>query len=302
MDDIRLSVVIAAHNVSGVIDACLLALAAQSATTPLEVIVADSSTDSTPEIIRERFPWVRLLHFDEPLAVPVLRGRGIAAARGAIIAILDPFSVAASDWALQLLGAHARHSHIVIGGSVDLYRAESASYATWSVYLNEYGLFMSPVVRGETWILAGSNLSYKRAALFDGSTPRYPVFWKTYVNWEIEGGGSPLWLEPDVRVELNKPVAFSDFLGTRYLHGRCFAGMRVERASTAVRVARAASTPAVPLLLLWRWTCGFWPKRRGRLRFAATMPAQLAFFSVWAWGEAWGYLRGSGTCCEQLYY
>lgn len=302
MGGVQLSVVIAAHNASAVIASCLSALAAQSGTVALEVIVADSSTDTTPEIVGTQFPWVRLLHFEEPLTIPALRGRGIAAAGGAVIAILDPFSIAAPDWAAQVMGAHGRHHHLVVGGSVDLYRAESASYATWVLYLNEYGLFMSPVARGATWILPGSNLSYKRAALFDGLAPRYPVFWKTHANSAIEGGGSALWLEPDVRVELNKPIPFVDFLRTRYHHGRCFAGMRVPEASWTARAVRAASTLLVPLVLMGRWTGGFWPKRRRRLRFVATIPAQLALFSVWAWGEALGYLRGTGRSCGQLFY
>lgn len=302
MAGVQLSVVIATHDASTVIDACLSALAPQAGAVALEVIVADSSTDATPMIVRERFPWVRLLHFEDSLAVPALRGRGIAAARGAIIAILDPFSVAAPDWAAQVLRAHESHAHTAIGGSVDLFQAESASYATWSRYLNEYGLFMSPIVRGGTWILPGSNLSYKREALFDGPTPRFPVFWKTFVNWNIESGGSPMWLEPGIRVELNKPIAFAEFFRTRYHHGRCFAGMRVMGATRTTRTMRAGSTLLVPLILMWRWTAGFWPKQRRRLRFAATMPAQLALFGMWAWGEAWGYLRGTGRSCEQLYY
>jgi len=302
MGGVQLSVVIAAHNASDVIAACLSALAPQSGHVALEVIVADSSTDATAAIVATQFPWVRLLHSDEPQTIPALRGRGIAAAEGAVIAILDPFSVAAPDWATQVVNAHARQHHLVAGGSVDLYRAASASYATWALYLNEYGLFMSPVVRGATWILPGSNLSYKRAALFDGLTPRYPVFWKTEANRVIEGGGSDLWLEPDVRVELNKPIPFGDFLRTRYHHGRCFAGMRVDGATWTTRAARAVSALLVPVVLMGRWTRGFWPKRTGRMRFVASMPAQLALFSVWAWGEACGYLRGTGRSCGQLFY
>lgn len=302
MGDVRLSVVIAAHNACAVIEACLLALEPQALTVPLEVIVADSSTDGTAELVRRRFPWVRLMHFERPLAVPALRGRGIGTARGTIVAILDPYSVAAADWAECVLNAHARRDNLVIGGSVDLYHPHSCSWATWAVYLNEYGLFMPPVVQGKTWIVPGSNLSYKRAALFDGSAPRYPVFWKTYVNWEIERAGSALWLDPDIRVELNKPIAFGDFLRTRYHHGRCFAGMRLENASTATRVLRAGSTVLIPMLQLWRWSRGFWTKRRRRWQFVLTLPAQAALFTVWAWGEACGYLRGSGRCCEQLYY
>jgi hypothetical protein len=172
----------------------------------------------------------------------------------------------------------------------------------WTLYLNEYGLFMPPIVEGETWIVPGSNVAYKRAALFDGVTPRYPVFWKTFANWEIEQDRSPLWLEPAMRVDLYKPIPLSDYLKTRYHHGRCFAGLRVRQASWVVRVARALSTPLVPALLLWRWTRGFWSKRRERARFVLTMPAQFVLFAVWAWGEALGYLRGSADTCDQLFY
>lgn len=302
MAGVQLSIIIAAHNASTVIDTCLSALAPQAGSVALEVIVADSSTDATPFIVRERFPWVRLLHFDEPLPVPALRGQGIAVAEGAIIAILDPHCVAAPDWAAQVVRAHGDHTHAAIGGPVDLFGAESASYATWSRYLNEYGFFMSPVRRGGSGSLPGNNLSYKRAALFDGPTPRYPVYWRTFVNAGIEGARPPMWLQPEIRVEVNKPIPFAEFLRSRYHHGRCFAGMRVRGASKGTRAVRAVSTALVPLLLMWRRTAGFWPKQKQRVRFAATVPAQVAFFLVWASGEACGYLLGAGRSCEQIYY
>ncbi len=300
--DIWLSVVIGSHNASAVIEACLAALAPQVSAQRMEVIVADSSTDDTAERIRAGFPWVHLLHFEQPLSVPALRGRGIEVARGEIIALLDPYSVAAPDWAERMLHAHDGNDHLAIGGSVGLYRPESRSWGAWALYFNEYGLFMPPVQQGETWIVPGSNVSYKRRALFDGARPRYPVFWKTFVSWEIERQGSPLWLAGDVRVDLNKPIAFSDFLRTRYDHGRCFAAQRVHESGRAARLWRAASAMAVPPLLVWRWTRGFWPKRRHRLDYLLTLPAQFLLFTVWSWGEVCGYARGTGGCCNRLYY
>ena len=302
MDRPSLSVVIAAHNAGRVVDTCLSALEPQCRDGLAEVILADSSTDGTVEQVRTRFPWVRLLSFTEPLTVPALRGRGIAASSGGVIAILDPYSVAAPDWVERVVDVHARQPQPVIGGSVGLYREASASMADWTLFLNEYGLFMPPITRGETWIVPGSNVAYKRAVLFDGERPRYPVFWKTFANWDIEGSGSPLWLEPAMHVDLYKPIPLGDYFRTRYDHGRCFAGMRVSGAPTTVRLLRALSTPAVPLVLLWRWTRGFWPKGRRRGRYLAALPAQLALFSMWAWGEARGYLGGSGRCCERLFY
>jgi glycosyltransferase involved in cell wall biosynthesis len=299
---VDLSVVIATHDASRVIETCLEALDAQRGARQLEVIVADSSTDDTRARIARGYPWVRVIPAGTRAGIPVLRGLGIAAAQGAVVAILDPFSVAAPDWVAQVLDAHARQPHLVIGGAVGLQWPESRSLSEWTVYLNEYGLFMPPVVQGETWIVPGSNVSYKRAALFAGDRPRHPLFWKTFVNQDLERAGFPMWLEPAVRVDLNKPIPFGRFLVSRYDHGRCFGGMRVEDATTGTRVVRALAAPAVPAVLLWRWTRGFWPKRSTRMRFVVTLPGQLALFAVWAVGEFVGSLRGPGRSCDRLHF
>lgn len=301
MNGIGLSVVIASHNSRTSLEMCLRALVPQ-ATPSTEIIVCDCSTDATADTVRAKFPTVSVMHFDEPLSLARLRSHGIAASRGEIIAILDAFSIPAADWAAQVTGAHARLSSEVIGGAVDLHGAGRASFSAWITYLNEYGLFMSPVRAGATWILPGSNLSYKRPALFEGGTPRHQVFWKTFANWEREASGQPLYLEPAIQVELHKPIAYADFLRTRFVHGRCFAGMRVAGAPLIVKVLRAGSTVLVPFLQLWRWTSAFWPKRRYRLRFAATLPAQFLLFVVWSAGEAVGYIGGTGGACERTYY
>jgi len=295
-------VVIASHDAEDVIAVCLAALESQCRREDVEVIVADSSSDDTANVVAHRFPWVRLLHVDDPLPVHVLRGQGIAAAGGDVIAILDPFSVAASDWVEQVIAAHSARPNFVIGGAVGLYRPAERSWRDWALYFNEYGLFMPPIRQGETWLVPGSNVSYKRTALFDGTAPRYPVFWKTFANWDIERERTPLWLEPAIRVDLNKPIPYAEFLRTRFLHGRCFGGMRVARAGALVRVARTLSTPAVPGLLLWRWTRGIWPKRRFRGRYLAVLPAVLLLFGIWALGEACGYAAGTRDACERLFY
>ena len=302
MDRVPLSVVIASHNAAGALVTCLQALERQRRATDFEVIVADASTDGTRSIVERQFPLVRLLRADGPASVAALRGRGIAEAQGDVIAILDPFSVASDDWAMRVLEAHANNENQVIGGSVDLFRSDAASYSRWATYLNEYALFMSPVIRGGTWILPGSNVSYKRAALFDGSRPRYPVFWKTFVNWQAANGGSALWLDPSIRVELNKPIPLGDFFRTRFDHGRCFAGIRVQHTSWLIRLCRALSTILLPPLQLWRWTAGFWPKGLHRGRFVATLPVQFVLFVMWSLGEACGYLFGPGRACERTCY
>ncbi|MBK5296482.1 MAG: glycosyltransferase [Vicinamibacteria bacterium] len=300
---LRLSVVIGVHNAETVIAECLAALERQDGRAHAEIIVADSSTDGTPEIVRRQFPDVRLLHSDAPLALPQLRGRGIAAAQGEIIAVIDAYSIVDEGWILETLKAHDTHPHVVIGGSVDLHEACRRSVAAWAIYINEYGMFMPPVPHGETWILPGSNIAYKRRALFDAQDqPRFGDFWKTFANWDLESAGQPLLLVPGMGVRLRKPISFLDFLRTRVDHGRCFGGMRVASRPLGERVVRAASCLLVPFVLQYRWSRAYLPKRRRLGVFLLTLPLQLLLFGTWAIGECVGYLRGPGPACRRLFY
>lgn len=298
----QVSVVIAAHNAAGVIGGCLEALLRQEGAGRLECIVVDCSADGTPALVTARFPGVRLVHLERPANLATMRGRGIALARGEIIAVIDPFSQVDECWLEELLAVHARRPNAVVGGAVDLARAERQGLLTWTIYINEYGMFMPPVNEGPATILPGSNISYKRAVLFDGDKPRYDAFWKTFVNWEIEGEDSQLWLAPAVGVRLDKPVAFGDFLRTRFDHGRCFAAMRTAGASRGQRAVRAMTAPLLPLVLLWRWGSCYWGKGRRRRQLVLTLPLQLLLFANWARGEFVGYVSGAGESCERLYY
>lgn len=298
----RLSIVIAANNPGPVIATCLSALEKQHQGDSAEIIVVVSSTDGTDAVIRERFPNVRLLHFNEPLSVPQLRGKGIAMARGEIIAILDPYSIANDRWISEVLRTHDERPNLAIGGVVDLYDAEKQDFLAWAIYINEYGMFMSPVLTGVAAILPGSNISYKREALFDGNSSPPQDFWKTFANWDIESAGSGLWLTNRVVVSLLKPVPFGDFLRTRFLHGRCFAGMRVYNAPTRERLIRALTAPLLPGVFLWRWGRNYWAKGRYRSKFLLTLPLQLLLFGNWAIGEFFGYCFGPGQSCRKLYY
>jgi hypothetical protein len=231
-----------------------------------------------------------------------LRGRAIACAAAPIIAVLDPYSVPADDWAARVLAAHAGRPHPVIGGAVDLHEPAGKAFGAWVLYFNEYGLFMPPVTEGESALVPGNNVSYKRAALFAGGSPKYPVFWKTFVNEDAATAGLPLWVDPSIVVALNKPIRLADYLRTRYHHGRCYAARRASGRVPVYRVSRAATTPLVPLVLLWRWSRGILAKGRHRPRYLSTLPVQLVLFTCWAWGELWGYLLGDGRSCGRLYY
>lgn len=297
-----LSVVIAANHAEGVLGECLAALTAQVQPGVAEVIVVAHSAQDAAANLQARFPSVCWVHLDAPASLAHLRGRGIALAQGEVIAILDPYAIVADNWLEAVRRAHHKHPHWVIGGAVDLDGATERNLLEWALYLYEYGLFMPPVACDAAEILPGCNISYKRAALFEGDTPRYPEFWKTFVNWGVEAGHSALWLEPSILVYLNKPIPFGDFLASRLAHGRCFAAMRTGSAGWGERLARGLSTPLLPWLFVWRWGRLIWRKRRHRTRWLLTLPLQWLLFAAWSLGELAGYLRGAGPSCQRLYY
>lgn len=295
-----LSIVIASHEAAGVLPACLGALFDDPAIRRAEVILADSSAAGVPAFIARDFPDIRLIQADAPLTIPELRGRAIAAARAPVVAVIDPYSVVSRGWIDAVLRAHQECPHPAIGGSVDLHATRRRSIVAWALFINEYGMFMPPVRHGATWILPGSNVSYKRAALFDGDRPRYPVFWKTFVNESVHGGG--LLLDPRLAIALLKPIRFGEFLRSRIDHGRCYAGMRSARAGAIERLVRAATAPALPFVFLWRWGRVYVAKRRHLSMLLLTLPHQGLLFGAWALGEFLGYARGPGRSCRRLFY
>ena len=298
----KISVVIASYNAELVIEGCLQRLRNQQGSVDHEIIVADCSTDRTPNLIKSEFPHVSLLHFDSTMCLAELRARAIRQSRGDIIAILDPYSMAGDDWLVSLVALHEKHLHPVIGGSVDLHDKHRKNLLQWAQYFNEYGMFMSPVSTVAAEILPGSNISYKRHLLHTIIDGNEPAFWKTFINDALIGRSDGMLLSPAIRVSLDKPIPFLHFFKTRYLHGRCYAAMRCSKSSSVERFLRAASSPLIPFVLQWRWGRTFWPKGHHRLRFVLTLPVQLILFCAWALGECAGYLIGDGDSCSRLTY
>lgn len=113
-----LSVVIPSYNGGHVIGQCLAALVSQQATVPFEVIVVDSSTDGSPELIRSRFPSVRLIRFETQTPAPVQRNTGIRAAGADLIGLMDQDCLPDPGWVQGMVDAFAAHPEVsaVAGG------------------------------------------------------------------------------------------------------------------------------------------------------------------------------------------
>jgi hypothetical protein len=301
MPEIPISVVISAPPTGADLLRCLKALWPQAEREGAEVIV-EHSGDEAANAIHERFPQVRYHHHKEALTIHEMRGLGIAASKGQVIALLDAYSIVDSNWLSQVLKAHRENLDPVIGGIVEPYDSASQTLGHWAMYINEYARFMAPREAGRTDILAASNISYKRSALFTEVAPKFPVFWKEFVNRALVSAGHGLRMEPSIVVHSRKLIPIAAFLRSRYDNGRCFAGMRAADYRRGRRILYALATPLLPPLFLWRCASHYWVKRRFRAQFLLTIPLQVLLFVSWSAGELAGYLRGPGNSCRVLYY
>ncbi len=93
MQSCDLSVVIVSWNVREFLPACLESLQAELERSGLanEVLVVDNgSTDGTVEVVRERYPWVRLIALGENRGFAAANNVGIAQSSGRAILLLNP--------------------------------------------------------------------------------------------------------------------------------------------------------------------------------------------------------------------
>ena len=109
MADVTCSVVVSNWNGRDDLVRCLRCLQAQTYADH-EVIVADNgSTDGSLELVRERFPSVRVLELGSNLGFATANNRGIEAARGRYIALLNNDTEPEPEWLAELVACVERH-------------------------------------------------------------------------------------------------------------------------------------------------------------------------------------------------
>ena len=114
----RSSVVIVTYNSATRIEACLAALDALAPAGHEVVVVDNASEDDTIARIRARFPVVRLLAEHENHGFAGGVNRGVAAAHGELIALLNPDAVVEPGWLERITTPLADDRVGVTGGKV----------------------------------------------------------------------------------------------------------------------------------------------------------------------------------------
>jgi hypothetical protein len=283
-----LSVVIASVNGFPYLERCLDSLERRAP--DAEVIVADWTDSDTRRQVSDRWPRVKLLSFDEPMAVPELRAAGIAHARAPYVAVIEDHCVVRDGWAGRIRAAHGR-GHAVVGGAVR--NGATRRLRDWAAFFCEYSEHMEPLPAGPTSSLTGMNVSYDRTAIEAMAPLLEEGRWETWLHPHLLEQGISLHAESDMALEHVKDFGFREFVSQRYHYARSHAGMRNEELG-AKRLIYVLGSPALVPLLYARIARNVFRKRRHRARFLAATPLVLVYLAVWSFGEAVGYALGGG--------
>ena len=303
--DLSVVVVVVSDTVDRTADATLLAgaleaLAQQREAPTMEIIVPYHAATRGVDNVRERFPAVRFIAVDDAAALEReragrehhdrLRARGLAAARGKVVALLEDHGRPDVDWAHRMVAAH-RSAHAAVGGAMG---NEVNRALNWAVYFCDFGRYQNPIPSGNALTVSDANVSYKREALERFAPVWRDAFREPSVNSALTSAGLSLFLEPGAVVNQNRgSLSLATALRERYVWARSYAVERAGRSGILKRLAYAGITPVLPALLTLRMGASVMKKRAGITEFVRALPYTLMLTASWAAGEAAGYLTGA---------
>lgn len=288
-----LSVVIASSNGAALLRQCLAALAVQCDAQRSEIIVvraSDRLTGMDREAIAEVASYARWIEAPAGATVPHLKGLGITAARGALIAVIEDDCLVDDNWCRAALDASGQGA--AVGGAV-----EPSAYRRpldWAVYFCEYGRFMLPLPDTSGGALPGNNVIYSRAAIAGLTEAARTDFRDVFVHaaWRREAVG----IRRNGALVVRNINTWSTAHATSgpFHHGRAYAAERLESRNPAVRAGFALLTPGLPLLKVARIVKEAFKRKRHRADLFRALPWILVFVVSWSAGELAGSLLGPG--------
>ena len=288
-----ISVIVPSYNSERAIAACLNALLQQQTGAPYEIILVDSSTDRTPDIVRTQFPAVRFFHLAEKTPPGRARNHGIARARGKILALTDSDCLADRHWLQEIEKAHASDYQVIGGGVRNAYPWHPISIAE---YFLEFREFSAASRRREIEVLPTNNLSVRRE-IFE----RFGAFSDLRASEDVvfihnlRRSGVKVLFEPRIQIRHLNRRHFGPFMRNQSILGFHAALSRRLLPLPGAALARHPYVlPLLPFVRILR-TLQFiaqnrWPHNlRQFLEFVLTLP--FFFLGACAWSR--GFYRGT---------
>lgn len=156
--NVNISVVIPSYNSEKTISSCLQSILDQKTNLKYEVILVDSSSDSTPRLVKENFPEVILVHFNKRTPRGKALNVGIKRAKGDVVVCIDSDCIVANrDWINNTFKAHKKYD--IVGARIG--NGNPKSIFGWGIFLLEFCEWIGNRDK-EMKMLLGFDIAYKK--------------------------------------------------------------------------------------------------------------------------------------------
>lgn len=219
---------------------------------------------------------------------------GVRVATAPVVALLEDHAFPEPTWAEALLRAHLGPWSAV--GAVVL-NANPDSLLSWVNFLVSYGSWSEPVEWGETGMVSGHNLAFKRAVLAEyGNDLEGLLGREGGLLGELRAKGHRFYLEPEARYYHVNPSLLSSTAELRFNSGRLYGAERAARGrwSLSRRLLYVAGGPLIPFVRFRRIRRELFAAGRHKRLVPRVFPALLLGLALDAAGQMVGYLIGAG--------
>lgn len=194
------TIIVPCYNSERTIRQCLQSIVSQQTSVSFDVIVVDSSSDQTAQIVAHEFPAVRLIRLKQRALAGAARNVGIKATRAYFCLMIDSDCVAEPDVIERAIARHREDRYAAVGGS--LANGTPRSLSGWIGYLIEFKEFMPSTPMRLEKNVPTANLTYRRETL-EGYGCFDEDLWPAedlLFNWKLHSAGERLLFDPAIKV------------------------------------------------------------------------------------------------------
>lgn len=283
-----------------ILDGNLAALHAQISPPTLEIIVPYVAPTTGIEELEEKYRQVIFMPIDDLTTYlgpgsrehhDELRARGLAEARGDLVALLEDHGYPDCRWARNMWVGH-QQDVAAVGGAIE---NDIDRPLNWGVYFCDFFRYHNPIPAGESRLASDVNVSYKRPVLESLRSLLFPSFRETTVNQALVERGQKIVLSPQVIVrQTRKNLRLAGALKERFIWGRSYAGGR-SREIGEKRLILGLLCLILPAVLILRIARTVFQRRRLVRHFLRALPLLVPLTISWSLGELVGYFTARPT-------
>lgn len=220
--------------------------------------------------------------------VPCRRLTALQQSRDEVLCMVEDTMQISGEWVESVMAAFRDKSVSAVWGPVKVSPQLAAPYRALGVL--EYGRFMLPSAAA---MLPGCCMAFRRAALTAALTAADNGIVEHVVAAKIAAAGGEIRCHPGMTSVYEVEDAYGARLGTRFGHGRLYAGTAAAGKSALERTALAFRSLLVPAVLSLRAVRTISASKNIALS-APLLFWTMAMSCAWGAGEICGWLAGPG--------